>query len=635
MEYLLVNAKIAIAVLLWIVATFGFGTIFVKIIERFSGSIGIKSSFLMCVDTKFNVLFKGLLGVFFLAVLVGIVNFFIPISQKVSVLFCIVGIVIALCSIKNIFSQEQKHAETTQCNPSTSNYLFAIFSFVLALLVATFFSFVNENHADTLGYHSGATQWVQEYPIVFGIANIHTRFGFNNILYNFAALSEVSNLFPSIRSFILNEVCLFYFCFAGFLALFTLKIQNFSSIFMSLILLWIPLVFWHFFGLYVESLLGCLGFSIVGFMLYCYESCNVNLQARNKHFSNIDEIQRVHFSFIVIIFLCFFAVYIKISSIFLLFCALTSYCGLIIKLKSNNKDSILPKTISIMYTARLCVFSCAACAVLGLAWALKGICLSGMPAYPAKVLHFPNLPWTIEESIRIGDIRAIHNWARVKDTENGDILIEQGKWLKTWFYTFLIKDPWQRPLFIAGIIIILAFLALLCCKKSTYQTIRANINPFSIGLSVGLISGVTFWFLSAPDPRFGYSYILPIYGIILAYNISICKDNYIAIKTIAFLHSKPITNFNILLGILLFCHIYGHMRSDKPILNGFKFFKLTDTQKIMEQKQYSTKQTESGLTLHFEYCGNAPLPCANYFKPNLQKGQFMKRDMYYINKVQP
>ena len=68
-----------------------------------------------------------------------------------------------------------------------------------------------------------------------------------------------------------------------------------------------------------------------------------------------------------------------------------------------------------------------------------------------------------------------------------------------------------------------------------------------------------------------------------------------------------------------------------PLLNGFRYFKLNGAKKIDDFEEKSGV-TKSGLFMRYGHCLDAALPCANYFNPNLQKGIFMQRDMYFIAK---
>ena len=593
MHALLVNLCIAVTLGVWIVALLGFGGVVMAALARLEGLLNKQTSSTSIFDEKiphYYLLFAGLLGVFALSVAGGLINFFTPLGRPLSLATCFIGILLFVLQSRRLFGR-LKALDSKQ-------RLGLAMAAGLAFLVACFFAFDDKSVADTGNYHIQATKWVQEMPIVFGLANIHTRFGFNNILYNFAALSEVSNIFSSIRSFVLNEVFVFYFCLAGFFALLNLKPKSLSSIFTALFTLWMVLIFGYFKGMYVEGVLGLLGLSIVGFMLYSLEVAKAG------------RANAIYLGFLILLLLGFFAVYIKISSVFLIACVLLGYLSMGIYAQMLRRV-FLPCVLGV---------------ILGLGWALKGIFLSGMPAYPANFLYFENLPWSVEDKTRANEVKIIHDWARVKATPGGDKLIDEGKWLGTWFKTFVWRNEENRPLFIAGSASLALFGILILCRRRLWPSDPRDSRFLGL-LLLGLLLGICFWFFRAPDPRFGYQYLLPLCSLLLSTSLHTLLQRL----SNDWMAGYQTRLFSLLFISLIFCHVYGYNRSEAPLLNGFRYFKLNGAKKIddFEEKSGITK---SGLFMRYGHCLDAALPCANYFNPNLQKGIFMQRDMYFIAK---
>lgn len=628
MEALLVNVKIISALALWIMATYGYGQLGIRALQRFVGYFfyrgqlrGEQNIAKVLLDVKFNFLFKGIMGVAVLSIISGGVHFFFPLNAALSIVFLAIGLGLFVL----FFKRELAFVKM----PLHWGYMFIAFS--LAFYLASVLSIRVESAYDSGLYHIQAIKWIQEFPITFGIANIHTRLGYNNILYNFAALSEVSQIFSHIRSFICNEIVAFFFFFSGFLSLYNLRTKRLNDIFMSVGLLIVAMEFWWLGGgLYAEGILGILGISLVGYMIFILEhmgikppasqSTNVSpIEGGEESFTNLRnsspamQVQNDNrlnsnssvaltsaradnsgnlLSFALLFVIAFFSIYIKISSVVLLVCVLFVYFQYYAISKASSKNALL-----------LCVLGVG----LGVFWALKGICISGMVAYPAKVLHISALPWAVDEQRRVAEVMSIHNWAKVAGSPNRVELLADYSWLKVWNKIY-ISGVFRDLLRLLGYA--LAFLALFIGLK--YLKLSA-FKPY-FPLICALILGVVFWFISAPDPRFGFQYFFPLIALFLSFVVSY------------FLSHKE----HYLLG-LLFLYICASL-SIKHL--EFKAIDKREGVKIPNDIVIESAYTNSHLLVYYplndDRVYDAPLPAAAYFNPKLSKTLFLGRDMYFI-----
>ena len=138
-----------------------------------------------------------------------------------------------------------------------------------------------------------------------------------------------------------------------------------------------------------------------------------------------------------------------------------------------------------------------------------------------------------------------------------------------------------------------------------------------------LFLGILFWFFSAPDPRFGWQYFVPFFGLLLAMGLYGVSHKII-------LKSQNILFACALLGI---GGIYAFSFNNEPFnvkaISGFK-----DTSKI-PLIPLQTYTNTNGLSFFIPPVGedrvyDAPLPASTSPRPNLAKGTFLGRDMYYI-----
>lgn len=588
MEWIIVNLKIAFVLLGWIVATYGFGLAFFALLVKFYNAFIVSSAYSNAIlhsPIKKTYIYHyktlpfglaipiiGLLGVICISVLVGWIHIFMPISPIISIMGLVLGVCFVFFFIaQGLFKDMYNKAY--------------IFAFIIAFLFALWVGCLNESAYDTGLYHIQATKWVQESPLIFGIANIHTRFGFNNILYNFSALSEVSHI-VGIRSFITNEIMIFFTLMASLVVCFSLYFNSIYRCFVAFGCVWLIAVFPNLQGLYAEGYLGLMGFCIVAYLIYILESSPSHTQ---------DSL----FAFLLLFILAFFSVYIKISAIMLIPCVFVLFFQYF-KL-SKHSFKILLFLLIIPF-------------LLGIIWGIKGICLSGAVAYPAGLLYFDFLPWAVDNTIRSGEVATIHNWAKVGGATNPKELLESGKWVGYWLSQYIMPISYRIGLILSIIGI---------CIGIILAFTKRNIFRIYIPLLVCLFLGILFWFFSAPDPRFGWQYFVPFFGILLAMGLY-----HISHKIV--LKSQNMLFYSTLLGIGV---VYALGSNDEffniKAISGFK-----DTSKIPSVPlQKYTNNNNLSLFVPFEgedRVYDAPLPASTSQRPNLAKGTFLGRDMYYI-----
>ena len=118
-----------------------------------------------------------LFGMIFTAQLGLWLHFFTPLSPLIVVTMTIVGI---LFFIKDYFFKNQNKF------PKKIFFLTGLIGFLLMVGYA-----LDSNlYSDVVGYHFPALNWMIHQKIIFGLANLQDRFGFNSIWYIISALSN-------------------------------------------------------------------------------------------------------------------------------------------------------------------------------------------------------------------------------------------------------------------------------------------------------------------------------------------------------------------------------------------------------------------------------------------------------------
>ena len=195
-----------------------------------------------------------LFGVIIVSFLTSLLHLFIPITPIVSIAFLALGIALFALKIRDFHLLDFR----------------VLFSGAVAFAIVAILGFFHDSIGDSVNYHIQIVTWIQNSPLIFGLGNIHGRLGFNGIIYNFYAVSDVSQIFPALRSFIANEIIYFAFIFAVVYILATGAFRRFYLLFIvccaipfSFILKWA-----EFNGLYCEGI-GLVFGVFVGAMV-CY-----------------------------------------------------------------------------------------------------------------------------------------------------------------------------------------------------------------------------------------------------------------------------------------------------------------------------------------------------------------------------
>lgn len=348
MAWFLVDFKITLILLAWIISCVGVGNLALLILQN-----RLKSRFLDESFALFSLL-ALLFGVAIFSILGSILHIFIALDSKIAILFLIAGIIAFCVRWRDFYLNDWR----------------VLFSAFLAFGITSILACFHDSMGDSVNYHMQIVAWIRESPLVFGLGNIHGRLGFNGVIYNFYALSDVSQIFPNLRSFIGNEVVYFGLIFSVILVLLRRDLQRFSHIFLVCSALFFSFILKHgeFRGLYCEGIGAVLGICIV--------ACALEILVRKNN------------AFLAILFLLgVFSAMVKIANT-----ALLAIIALVFIYQ--NRDFYRAKFYKSY--AILAAFS----ALITLAWAIKGIATSGMIAYPASVGFFKSLEFAVSEAQR-------------------------------------------------------------------------------------------------------------------------------------------------------------------------------------------------------------------------------------------
>jgi hypothetical protein len=350
---------------------------------------------------------------------------------------------------------------------------------------------------DTGLYHLQAISWLEHDRKVFGLANLHARLGFNSIWLDDAALLDFWR-HGRYGVFLLNG---------------TLYVAVLSDMVQALLAREL-----HFRGEFAVRIYA--GFSLVvllinaDFLLFSWVGASPNndmpvallviyafwLFLRFSHGSPSGP-RDYRDRLVLLAGVCVLATMTKLSAFpILLLLPAAAY----IAVGAGTGLRRLIGNPGLVFVA-LVVF----------VWLANGLATSGCLLFPSAASCFPALPGSVPSTVAHFTAAAITGWAR---SPTSDYLAAANGW--SWIDSWPEKMLARRP-YIASICttfaILLALLAcsLICNRMATARsarTTRRGLEEEGICLYGIAVSGagIVFWFLLAPDPRFGLGFLLSI-----------------------------------------------------------------------------------------------------------------------------
>jgi len=423
--------------------------------------------FYSCILTNFTYIFFGkiflknendrtekivknaIFGTIFVSFFSLLLNFFFPLNQNINSIYLLVIVIFFFLKKIKINKKE---------------FYFLIFS---SILTFSLIAFSNINRPDAGLYHLPFTQILNEYKIILGLSNFHSRFGHISIMQylsasNFNYITGVKGvLIPSasIASFI-------YIYFSNQIISASLNSKKINSnIFFCL--------FVSFYIIYKIINYTNFGNDDIAHLLLFY-LCSQFLLFDSK----IQEIPKITI-------LC---IYIFLQKITLVLCfVLPVYLIIINKFKLKN--------IKLLFTFFFLFL-----------WIIKNILISSCLIYPIKQTCIKHLSWNNQKQIEMASIE-IEAWAKGwPENKNSELtqveFIENLKWVKSWNKHFT-----QITSILLPYIIFIFILIIIINYKAKQKTSHKISNHLLILLFISL-AGIVLFFLKFPIYRQGYSYII-------------------------------------------------------------------------------------------------------------------------------
>jgi hypothetical protein len=415
-------------------------------------------SFLFNTNDKYDFEENGLFGFVFIGFLALIVNFLIPLNILVNDLLLLS---IFLLSLKFKFFNQN------------------IVKLIIKILIVTFIAYIfliysDNNRPDAFLYHLPYSKIINEQKIIFGLSNLHFRFGHISI-FQYISSFFVNSIF-SIKGLVIPISLVPSFFFIYCLKKFNNQFENLSTRLNAYIIFLILIISIYSFSRYSgwgnDAQAHIFYFLIIIYFLdFRLDKDNLNL-------------------FYKISIFCIFTFLIKP------FYLLALLFPLIFFIYKNNKLKIIFSKTSFFL---ILLFSF---------WLLKNFIITSCFIYPLDITCIKNTSWYSSNTINVSN--SGEAWA--KDWINSeDLSISHDKfnsdfnWIKVWSKNHLkIIIEKISPVLIFIIMNICLFYFAKCLKNKPEN--KKNDNFFILLIFLNFL-GFFIWFLKFPLYRYGLSYI--------------------------------------------------------------------------------------------------------------------------------
>lgn len=434
----------------WIISLLGWSELILRLLARFGGPS----------PERFDIV-QPFLALPFLISLTIVLNLFMPIHAEVAAIVLGIGIGIFVTRLSKYSGLIRQPVWLA----AGALWLFAVTTAAPAHAI----------NGDSGFYHIPTIRWIAMAIQPLGVANFFTRLGYNSTWFPLSALfAQVSSPDTGIFVALATETLVSLFGIAVLYALHDL-IHNGIARLESLFLMICALA--GVTAIFVENISSAstdLPVLILALILVY-----VALRA-------VTNPTAYGYNLWVMWVLALFIISIKVSSSPIVLMPLLM---LVLGLRANW----IPRP----EWRGLGIVTVGTAAILVVPWIVRGILTSGCFLFPLAQSCIWSLPWAVTPRAAFLEALWIASWARTP-REQPAVVLANWNWLGPWFVRTVLSQNFLIPFgaFLLGVVL----LALTRGRRRAFP-----VGVVVIVLSVMLVGGI-YWFLTAPDLRFGVSW---------------------------------------------------------------------------------------------------------------------------------
>ncbi len=418
--------------------------------------------------TRFIV--SSVVGLAVITALAGFLSLLIPLGKWWVQLFILIPSVILAARHSNILTIKYSWL------PARPLLVLLLVAYSLLIIIIGSWTII---HDDTLGYHAQTIRWIEEYKAVPGIVNLHSRYGYQGLWYVTTALFSFDFLGLAGINFLNSTVVIWFGIFV------IDRLSHHSSVqgsryklFSWLALLAISMACYTQIRLTVTSASAdFIAVLIIWLIFYIFLS-------ENKLSTGIPDRRLM-----LVVLLCSFCISVKLSSAPLL---LFIFYAFFVFIKRRRFAKLMVVfSIGLLFAIPFCT---------------RNIISSGYLIFPSVIPDLVNVDWKYSKNETIYESQYITSYARLKHHQKTDVVMRMSlsEWMPKWWALQSLPDKC-----LLGLIPLSIICAILLFKRWLTRELEF------IAVLVAL-SGIVFWFITAPDPRFGYGFLVMLPAILLA-----------------------------------------------------------------------------------------------------------------------
>jgi hypothetical protein len=440
-------------------------------------------------------------------------------------------------------------------------------------------------HYDTELYHLNAVKWAGSYPAVPGIVNLHGRLAFNSSFHLFAALLD-TGYWSDRAVYLANSVIVAIASMQWFLTL--AKVPS-GTIRLSycFALLTSPFLVLSMLRINLASLSTDLPSQILILVVIYYLLDQVELDPGGG-IASTPVVSIAPAPLLLLLVLSAVIASTKLSGAIIL--AIFLPAAIIQLWTDRNSDALAGFRVR----DNTVVFIPALIVVTGMI--MRYVILSGWLIYP---LPFGNLhlDWSAHPGQVANELDWIRSWARMPGKFPAEVL-GQGflHWFLPWYDLFFARNRMAQVLLCGGLAGLLYLVSL--GKRGWCR----NSVPLLMGIFVAFM-GLVYWFVSAPDYRFGEVFFWAFTGTTLA---------PLAGRVIGRHVTRHFLTVSVLIFFLALQKLQGGFPELFPGKVSLGHLPASQSRKLVPVR-VNNGQVPPLLVyrpLYGDRCGNSPLPCA-------------------------
>ena len=528
----------------------------------------------------------GLAGLAVLSFALQFLSICISLDIVVHLLVVVGCLVFAITNFEFV-RQAGRHYVQQLLAISRLTFLLLFLTFIIVLIRAT----DPPASYDSGLYHIQAIKWIEHYPAIPGLGNLHGRFGFDSLWFVVTAFFGPSSV-GLASSYTLNGF-VFLLVVTWFLGAFEGRGSPHTNLTRKARVLFFSIlgldVIGNFYPVLSSPSTDQTPMLLIPIILILFP---VSEEKQDE----VDS-QKPGLNFWLILIFSVFSVLIKLSTAPILLAPLF----LLVRYYRRDYRRILGAGL---------VFVCA----FG-PFVMRNIIISGYPVYPIPGLDLFNFDWKIPQSLVMNEKNWIESWARIPGRDQAEVLkLSFSNWFPTWWANQSSLNVSLLVGLLGLTVANLGYFIYAWRKKTAILNLYLKFGFFYALLYLASV----YWFLSAPDFRFGYGFLLSLLVLLLLPFLKSIPGQFFKIKV-----KKSILVAGICWQFLVLCQVFV----SKPIQD---VLVLPYPVPVVSLKTNSVQ----GITIYSpvsgDQCWDSPLPCSPYLNAGLGlRGSDLKSGFTY------